>query len=166
MKIIIFFQIQNLKMSKFPGEQMRKMFLDLLAMCEQFETRVTQLETKANECQYKTKTFVNEHSNIWECISKNLEKKKEMTEEIASVGERTENLEKCQNLFETRLKLLENQKIPNSGSSGVELIEPFAEMKVGDSNKNVNQPRTGVRPMRPATPWYFMPGTFSMKEIL
>ena len=161
-----FLSIQSVKNVKISGDQMRKMFLDLLAMCEEFETRVSLLEAKANECQYKTKTFVNEHSNIWECISKNLEKKKEMTEEIASVGERTENLEKCQNLFENRLKLLENQKSPNSGSSGVELIEPFAEMKVGDSNKNVNQPRTGVRPMRPATPWYFMQGTFSMKEIL
>ena len=136
------------------------MFLDLLAMCEQFETRVTQLETKANECQYKTKTFVNEHSNIWECISKNQEKKQEANEEIASVGERTEKLEKCQVQFESRLKLLERQKNPSSGSGGgVDLIEPLLQMKVTDSNKKANQPtRVGVRQMRLATPWYFIQG--------
>ena len=145
------------------------MFLDLLAMCEQFETRVTQLEAKANECQYKTKTFVNEHSNIWECISKNLEEKQEVNEEIASVGERTEKLEKCQIQFESRLKLLERQKNPSSGSGGgVDLIEPLLQMKVTDSNKNANPPRVGVRPsMRPATPWYFIQGgkLSSVKEI-
>ena len=140
---------------------MRKMFLDLLAMCEQFETRVTQLEAKANECQYKTKTFVNEHSNIWECISKNLEKKQETNEEIASVGERAEKLERCQIQFESRLRLLERQKNPSSGSGGggMDLIEPLSQMKVNDSNKNSNQPRVGVRPMRPATPWYFVQGS-------
>ena len=144
------------------------MFLDLLAMCEQFETRVTRLEAKANECQYKTKTFVNEHSNIWECISKNLEKKQETNEEIASVEERAEKLEKCQIQFESRLKLLERQKNPSSGSGGgVDLIEHLAQMKVSDSSKNANQPRVGVRPMRPATPWYFILGGqfYSVKEI-
>ena len=78
-----FLGIQSSKNVKTSGDQMRKMFLDLLAMCEEFETRVSLLEAKANECQYKTKTFVNEHSNIWECISKNLEKKKEMVTLVA-----------------------------------------------------------------------------------
>ena len=148
---------------------MRKMFLDLLAMCEQFETRVTQLEAEAKECQYKTKTFVNEHSNIWECISKNLEKKQETNEELASVEERAEKLEKCQIQFESRLKLLESQKTPSSGSGGggEDLIEPLAQMKVSESNKNVNQQKVGVRPMRPATPWYLIQGNqlVSIKEM-
>ena len=167
MQLNIYFHIQN-ECPKTSGEQMRKMFLDLLAMCEQFETRVTRLEAKANECQYKTKTFVNEHSNIWECISKNLEKKQETNEEIASVEERAEKLEKCQIQFESRLKLLERQKNPSSGSGGgVDLIEHLAQMKVSDSSKNANQPRVGVRPMRPATPWYFIQGGqfYSVKEI-
>ena len=93
-------------------------------------------------------TFVNEHSNIWKCISKNLEEKQEANEE------------KCQIQFESRLKLLERQKNPSSGSGGgVDLIEPLLQMKVTDSNKNANQStRVGVRPMRPATPWYFTQG--------
>ena len=88
---------------------------------------------------------------------------------MISVGERTEKLEKCQIQFESRLKLLERQKNPSSGSGGgVDLIEPLLQMKVTDSNKNANQPtRVGVRPIRPATPWYFIQGgkLSSVKEI-
>ena len=57
------------------GEQLRKMFLDLLAMCEEFEVRVTKLEAGAEEFKKSANTVDKEHANNWECITKNLETK-------------------------------------------------------------------------------------------
>ena len=51
------------------------MFLDLLAMCEEFEVRVTKLETGAKEFQKSANIVDKEHANNWECITKNLETK-------------------------------------------------------------------------------------------
>ena len=66
------FQALDVEYCLTSGEQLRKMFLDLLAMCEEFEVRVTKLETGAKEFQKSANIVDKEHSNIWECITKNL----------------------------------------------------------------------------------------------
>ena len=118
------------------------MFVDLLAMCEEFETRVRLLEAKADECQNKTKKVVDEHSKIWENISKNLEKEVMAIEKPASLCERAEKLEENMNQFESRLKQLENRKSQSTVAGEVDLIEPL-----GEYEKNMNQQRADVEPM-------------------
>ena len=121
---------------------MKKMFVDLLAMCEEFETRVRLLEAKADECQNKTKKVVDKHSKIWEDISKNLEKEVMAIEKPASLCERAEKLEENMNQFESRLKQLENRKSQSTVAGEVDFIEPL-----GEYEKIMNHQRADVEPM-------------------
>ena len=63
------------------------MFLDLLAMCEEFEVRLTQVEAGAKEFQKSANTVDKWHSNTWECIAKNLvTKQKEDCEDLMNTA--------------------------------------------------------------------------------
>ena len=63
------------------------MFLDLLAMCEEFEVRVTKLEAGAKEFKKSANIVDKEQSNTRECNTKNLEtKQKEDCDDLVNTA--------------------------------------------------------------------------------
>ena len=73
-------------------EHMKTMFLDILAMCEEFETRVTLLETKTKEVQEESTSAKAERSNIWTAMSK-MKNNKDAIEPNADMTDKIVQLE-------------------------------------------------------------------------
>ena len=80
------------------------MFLDLLAMCEEFESRVTLLEKKANDCQYNMKTI----NNLESSMKKNMDSGTKLAADTKRLMEaahlRTTKLETCCEKLEKQIK--------------------------------------------------------------
>ena len=106
------------------------MFLDLLAMCEEFEVRVTKLETGAKEFQKSANIVDKEHSNIWECITKNLEtKQKEDCDDLMNTAVNKLDKADCATDDKDRLKKVMESKAAGDDARMKQLEEELHKMQ-------------------------------------
>ena len=91
------------------------MFLDLLGMCEEFETRVMLLEKKATDCQYNMKTI----NNLESIMKKNMYSGTKVAGDTKRLMEaahvRTSKLETCCKKLEKQVKTMESDVQKVSG---------------------------------------------------
>ena len=133
------------------GEQLRKMFLDLLAMCEEFEVRVTKLEAGAKEFKKSANIVDKEHPNTWECNAKNLETKQKedcndlmntaaMESKVAGDDARMKHLEEDLHKMQKRCEDVDNKydeiqkkvTLTEAELEKAEVRAEISEMKLGE----------------------------------
>ena len=106
------------------------MFLDLLAMCEEFEVRLTQVEAGAKEFQKSANTVDKWHSNTWECIAKNLvTKQKEDCEDLMNTAFNKLDKADCVTNHNDRLKKVMESKAAGDDARMKQLEEELRDMQ-------------------------------------
>ena len=124
------FQALDVEYCLTSGEQLRKMFLDLLAMCEEFEVRVTKLEAGAKEFQKSANIVDKWHSNTWECITKNLgTKQKEDCDDLVNTAVNKLDKADCATDDNDRLKKVMESKAAGDDARMKQLEEELHKMQ-------------------------------------
>ena len=114
----------------------------MLAMCEEFEVRVTKLETGAKEFKKSANIVDKEHSNTWECITKNLgTKQKEDCDDLMNTAVTELDKADCVADDKDRLKKVMESKAAGDDARMKELEEELhkMQMRCEDADNKYNE---------------------------